>query len=55
MVITLNDLYDVFNRQESSKRNLTWFKKRLRPIIKDYGDFNYNTLFLAASFYRMTD
>lgn len=55
MVITLNDLYDVFNRQESSKRNLAWFRKRLRPIIKDYGDFNYSTLFLAASFYRMTD
>lgn len=54
-ILTLNDLYDVINRQESKKGNLDWFRKRLRPMIKEYGEFNYDALFCAASFYRVTD
>lgn len=54
-VLTLNDLYDVINRQESIKQNQDWFRKRLKPVIKEYGEFNYKSLFCVASFYRLTD
>lgn len=54
-ILTLNDLYDIINRQESSKGNLDWFRKRLKPMIKEYGEFDYKSLFWAASFYRLTD
>jgi hypothetical protein len=54
-VLTLNDLYDVINRQESIKQSQDWFRKRLKPIIKEFGEFNYKSLFCVASFYRLTD
>ena len=44
-ILTLNDMYDVINRQESSKQSLDWFKKRLRPFLKDQPPVNYNGLF----------
>lgn len=54
-ILTLNDLYDVINRQESSKQNYDWFRKRLKPIIKESGEFRYKSLFCVSSFYRLTD
>lgn len=54
-LLTLNDLYDIINRQESLKQNKEWFKKRLRPFIKEQGEFEYKSLFCVASFYRLND
>lgn len=54
-ILTLSDMYDVINRQESSKQSHDWFKKRLRPFLKDQPPVNYNGLFCVASFYRLTD
>ena len=54
-ILTLNDLYDVINRQESLRQSLDWFRKRLRPQIKEFGEFNYKALFCVASFYKLTD
>jgi hypothetical protein len=44
-LITLNDLYDIINRQESDKQNKEWFKKRIRPFMEDVVDHSFKTMF----------